>query len=132
LFGEYGGYGPGEQLRDFVWVGDVVAVNLWFFDHPTASGVFNLGTGRAQSFNEVALAVVQSLSAKKPASLAQAQALGLIEYIPFPDALRGKYQCFTQADLAALRGAGCDHVFADVQTGVAQYMQALSAAPTTA
>ena len=126
LFGEYGGYGPGEQLRDFVWVGDVVAVNLWFFDHPTASGVFNLGTGRAQSFNEVALAVVQSLSPQKPASLAQAQAQGLIEYIPFPDALRGKYQCFTQADLGALRGAGCDHVFADVQTGVTRYMQWLA------
>jgi ADP-L-glycero-D-manno-heptose 6-epimerase len=105
-----------------------VAVNLWFFDHPSASGVFNLGTGRAQSFNEVALAVVQSMSAQKPAGLAQAQAQGLIEYIPFPDALRGKYQCFTQADLSALRGAGCDHVFADVQTGVAQYMQALSMA----
>ena len=132
LFGEYGGYGPGEQLRDFVWVGDVVAVNLWFFDHPTASGVFNLGTGRAQSFNEVALAVVQSLSAQKPTSLVQAQAQGLIEYISFPDALRGKYQCFTQADLGALRGAGCDHVFADVQTGVAQYMQALSVAATPA
>jgi ADP-L-glycero-D-manno-heptose 6-epimerase len=52
----------------------------------------------------------------------------LIEYIPFPDALRGKYQCFTQADLSALRRAGCDHVFADVHTGVTQYMQALSAA----
>jgi ADP-L-glycero-D-manno-heptose 6-epimerase len=90
--------------------------------------VFNLGTGRAQSFNEVALAVVQSLSTSKPVDLAQAQAQGLIEYIPFPDALRGKYQCFTQADLGALRGAGCDHVFADVQTGVAQYMQALAVA----
>jgi ADP-L-glycero-D-manno-heptose 6-epimerase len=130
LFGEYGGYGPGEQLRDFVWVGDVVAVNLWFFDHPQASGVFNLGTGRAQSFNEVALAVVQSLSAQPALNLAQAQAQGLIEYTPFPDALRGKYQCFTQADLSALRRAGCDHVFADVQTGVAQYMQALSVAAT--
>ena len=71
---------------------------------------------------------MQSLSAQKPTSLVQAQAQGLIEYIPFPDALRGKYQCFTQADLGALRGAGCDHVFADVQTGVAQYMQALSVA----
>ena len=130
LFGEYGGYGPGQQLRDFVWVGDVVAVNLWFFDHPKASGVFNLGTGRAQSFNEVALAVVQSLSAQKQLSLAQAQAQRLIDYIAFPDALRGKYQCFTQADLSALRRAGCDHVFADVQSGVAQYMQALSAAPS--
>jgi hypothetical protein len=61
-----------------------------------------------------------------PQRLAQAQALGLIEYIPFPDALRGKYQCFTQADLGALRGAGCDHVFADVQTGVTRYMQWLA------
>ena len=128
LFGEYGGYGPGEQMRDFVWVGDVVAVNLWFFDHPKASGIFNLGSGRAQSFNDVALAVVQSQSGQAHMNLAQAQAQGLIEYIPFPDALRGKYQCFTQADLSALRRAGCDHVFADVHTGVTQYMQALSAA----
>jgi ADP-L-glycero-D-manno-heptose 6-epimerase len=78
----------------------------------------------------VALAVVQSLSAQPALNLAQAQAQGLIEYTPFPDALRGKYQCFTQADLSALRRAGCDHVFADVQTGVAQYMQALSVAAT--
>lgn len=127
LFGEYGGYGPGEQMRDFVFVGDVVAVNLWFFDHPQASGIFNLGSGRAQSFNEVALAVVQSQRGQA-LDLAQAQAQGLIEYIPFPDALRGKYQCFTQADLRALRGIGCAHVFADVHTGVTQYMQALSAA----
>jgi ADP-L-glycero-D-manno-heptose 6-epimerase len=127
LFGEYGGYGPGEQTRDFVFVDDVVAVNLWFFDHPEKSGVFNLGTGRAQPFNDVAVAVVNALKGGVPDAATAAQQ-GLLEYIPFPDALRGKYQCYTQADLTALREAGCEHAFADVATGVAKYMQVLSAA----
>jgi ADP-L-glycero-D-manno-heptose 6-epimerase len=129
LFGEYGGYAAGEQQRDFVFIDDVVAVNLWFFDHPEKSGIFNVGTGRAQPFNDVAAAVVNALRADPgpPAfDPRTAASKGLIEYIPFPDALRGKYQCYTQADLAALRAAGCDHVFADVQTGVARYMAALA------
>ena len=120
LFGEYGGYGPGGQMRDFVSVDDVVAVNLWFFDHPTQSGIFNLGTGRAQPFNDVAAAVVGSL--QQSAKVAE-----VLQYIPFPDSLRGKYQSYTQADMTALRAAGCNHVFADVQTGVARYMQWLLA-----
>ncbi|MDP3336898.1 MAG: ADP-L-glycero-D-mannoheptose-6-epimerase, partial [Rhodoferax sp.] len=61
-----------------------------------------------------------------PLTLAQLGTEGLLEYIPFPDALRGKYQCYTQADLGALRATGCDHVFADVQTGVTQYVQWLA------
>jgi ADP-L-glycero-D-manno-heptose 6-epimerase len=126
LFGEYGGYGPGEQTRDFVYVDDVVAVNLWFFDHPDKSGIFNLGTGRAQPFNDVALGVINALHPGGVQDAATAADLGLLDYIPFPDALRGKYQCYTQADLTALREAGCDHTFADVATGVAKYMQALS------
>ena len=125
LFGEYGGYGPGGQTRDFVFVDDVVAVNLWFFDHPGKSGIFNLGTGRAQPFNDVAVAVVNALKGGVP-DAASAVQQGLLEYIPFPDALRGKYQCYTQADLAALREAGCDHAFADVSTGVGEYMRELS------
>jgi ADP-L-glycero-D-manno-heptose 6-epimerase len=125
LFGEYGGYGPGEQTRDFVFVDDVVAVNLWFFDHPEKSGIFNLGTGRAQPFNDVAVAVVNTLNGGGVPDAAAAAQQGLLEYVPFPDALRGKYQCYTQADLSMLRAAGCDHVFADVATGVAQYMQVL-------
>ncbi len=128
LFGEYGGYGPGQQLRDFVFVDDVVAVNLWFYDHPGVSGIFNLGTGRAQPFNDVALALVNSLRSARgePAlALAQLAADGLVEYVPFPDALRGKYQSYTQADLTALRAAGCDHAFADVATGVAAYAKTL-------
>jgi ADP-L-glycero-D-manno-heptose 6-epimerase len=130
LFGEYGGYGPGEQKRDFVFVDDVVAVNLWFLDHPAQSGIFNLGTGRAQPFNDVAVAVVNALApqaAQASLDLGAAATRGLIEYIPFPDALRGKYQCHTEADLTALRATGCDHVFADVRTGVGTYMAALSA-----
>jgi len=130
LFGEYGGYGPGEQRRDFVFIDDVVAVNLWFLDHPDKSGIFNLGTGRAQPFNDVATAVVNALRPdpnQPPLDTAAAARAGLIEYVPFPDALRGKYQCYTQADLGALRAAGCDHVFADVQSGVSRYMAELSA-----
>jgi ADP-L-glycero-D-manno-heptose 6-epimerase len=130
LFGEYGGYAAGEQRRDFVFIDDVVAVNLWFFDHPDKSGIFNLGTGRAQPFNDVAVAVVNALRPDRdqPAlDAAGAAAKGLIQYIPFPEALRGKYQSYTQADLSALRAVGCEHVFADVRTGVSRYMAELAA-----
>lgn len=129
LFGEYGGYGPGGQMRDFVFIDDVVAVNLWFLDHPEQSGIFNLGTGKAQPFNDVALAVVNTLRKGQnaaPLSLEDAAGRGLIDYIDFPPALVGKYQSYTQADLGALRAAGCDHAFADVQTGVTAYMQWLN------
>jgi ADP-L-glycero-D-manno-heptose 6-epimerase len=131
LFGDYGGYGPGQQSRDFVFVDDVVAVNLWFLEHPQCSGIFNLGTGRAQPFNDVALATVNAARAhagEAALPLDALVALGLVEYTPFPDALVGKYQSFTQADLGALRATGCDHVFADVATGVRAYVDWLSTA----
>ena len=129
LFGDYGGYPAGAQMRDFVFIDDVVAVNLWFFDHPEISGIFNLGSGRAQPFNDVASSVVNALrqsNSQAPLTLKGLTAEGLLEYIAFPDALRGKYQCYTQADLSALRATGCDHAFADVQTGVAKYVQWLA------
>ena len=129
LFGEYGGYGPGGQMRDFVFIDDVVAVNLWFLDHPEQSGIFNLGTGKAQPFNDVAISVINALrKTQNEASLNIEEAVrgGLIDYIAFPSALVGKYQSYTQANLSALRAAGCDHAFADVQTGVAAYMQWLN------
>ena len=129
LFGKYGGYAAGSQMRDFVFIDDVVAVNLWFFDHPEISGIFNLGTGRSQPFNDVASSVVNALrqsNGQAPLTLEALVSKGLLEYIPFPDALRGKYQCYTQADLSALRATGCDHDFADVQTGVARYVQWLA------
>lgn len=126
LFGEYGGYAAGGQMRDFVYIDDVVAVNLWFFDHPGQSGIFNLGSGRAQPFNDVASSVVNSmrdLQGESALPLPSIVEQSLVEYIPFPDALRGKYQCYTQADLSALRATGCNHAFVDVQTGVGRYVQ---------
>lgn len=129
LFGSYGGYGPGQQVRDFVHVDDVVAVNLWFLQHGGASGIFNLGSGRAQPFNDVAQAVVNgchAIAGEAGSTLAELVSQGRIEYIDFPPALVGRYQCFTQADLAALRGAGCGHEFVDVQAGVSRYVQWLA------
>ncbi len=129
LFGEYNGYGAGEQTRDFVSVEDVTAVNLHFFDHPGKSGIFNLGTGRAQPFNDIASTVVNALRAMEGEAALPLDELvlrGLIEYIPFPDALRGKYQCFTQADQSKLRAAGYDAPFLTVQEGVDRYVRWLS------
>jgi ADP-L-glycero-D-manno-heptose 6-epimerase len=132
LFGAYGGYGAGEQQRDFVYIDDVVAVNLWFLEHPDRSGVFNLGTGRAQAFNDVARATVnacRSLRGEDALALEQLVTRKLIQYVDFPPALVGKYQCHTQADLAALRAAGCDLKFADVASGVKRYVDWLAATP---
>lgn len=129
LFEGCDGYGNGEQKRDFVYVGDVAKVNLFFLDHPQTSGIFNLGTGRAQSFNELAVANVNScraLAGEPAQSLEALLKQGFIEYIPFPDALRGKYQSFTQADLTRLRAAGYTDSFASVEEGVAHYVKWLN------
>jgi ADP-L-glycero-D-manno-heptose 6-epimerase len=128
LFDAYGGYGSGQQMRDFVFIDDVVAVNLWFFDHPNQSGVFNLGSGHAQPFNDVAQAVINALRISdglEALSLEQMVDDRLIEYVDFPQALVGKYQCYTEANLENLRSTGCDHLFADVATGVFAYAQHL-------
>ena len=112
LFGEYGSYAKGEQKRDFVYVGDVVDVNLWFYDHPEHSGIFNLGTGRSQPFNDIAHSVIKWFKADASA----------LVYIDFPEHLKGHYQCFTQADLTKLRATGCNVVFKTVQEGVKLYL----------
>ena len=128
LFEGWGGFGDGEQSRDFVSVEDVVKVNLHFLEHPDLTGVFNLGTGRAQPFNDVACAVINACRAnegKAALTLAHIRAEGLIEYIPFPEALKGKYQSYTQADVQQLRAAGYDGGFLDVDAGVARYVAAL-------
>jgi ADP-L-glycero-D-manno-heptose 6-epimerase len=115
LFQGCDGYADGEQRRDFIYVGDTVAVNLWFLDHPEVSGIFNTGTGRSQTFNEVANAVLHY------------HKRGHIEYIPFPEHLRGCYQSFTEANLQKLRAAGCQHQFKNVAEGVQLYMEWLNA-----
>ena len=127
LFDGSAGYGPGEQMRDFISVEDVVAVNLFFLDHPGISGIFNVGTGRAQSFNDVACATVNAIRrarGDKEFSLDELRAARAIEYVPFPAQLVGKYQSFTQADMSALRAAGYDHPFLDVEAGVGRYVAA--------
>ncbi len=128
LFEGCDGYPNGGQLRDFVSIEDVVRVNMYFLDHPNRSGIFNLGTGKAQSFNDVAVATINTLRAAegKPAlSLAELQRQGLISYIPFPDQLRGKYQSYTQADIGALLGSGYIEPFLSVEQGVARYVEQL-------
>lgn len=128
LFGGWDGYVDGGQLRDFIYVDDVVDVNLFFLDHPQKSGIFNCGTGRAQPFNDVARTVVNTLRASRDLPELPLQELvsqKAIQYIAFPDDLKGRYQSHTQADLTQLRAAGYDKPFRDVQTGVAHYVRAL-------
>jgi len=115
LFDGSDGYGPGEQLRDFVHVDDVASVNLWFLEHGGRRGIFNLGTGKARSFNDVARAVVAW------------HRHGTIRYIPFPAHLAGSYQSFTEADLTTLRLAGYNDEFIGIEEGVRSYLDVLKA-----
>jgi len=132
LFTGSDGYADGEQRRDFIHVDDVVNVNLYFLEHRGLSGIFNCGTGRAQSFNDVARAVVNGVRTgrgESELSLDEMVAEGLIEYIPFPPQLVGKYQSFTEADLALLRAAGYDADFMPVEQGVGSYVVQLLGEP---
>jgi len=115
LFAGCDGYGDGEQRRDFIYIDDVVDVNLWFLDNPDKSGIVNLGTGSCQSFKDVAMAVIGWFGR------------GEIEYIPFPDHLRGRYQSFTEADMSTLRALGYQRPFRTVEAGVPLYMDWLQA-----
>ena len=128
LFTGSGGFGDGEQRRDFVSVDDCVKINLYLLDHPEKSGIFNAGTGAAQSFNDVAVAVVNACreaAGEGALTLAALRERGVIQYIAFPDDLRGRYQSYTQADLSKLRAAGYDAPFLTVEQGVARYCQTL-------
>jgi ADP-L-glycero-D-manno-heptose 6-epimerase len=125
LFVGSDGYGDGEQRRDFIHVDDTVAVNLWMLEHGGVSGIFNCGTGRAQTFNEVAAAVINTLRGTRASPQELAEEM-LIQYIPFPPQLHGKYQSHTQADLSRLRAAGLPGEFMSVQEGVAAYVKELT------
>ena len=121
LFEGSDGYGDGEQQRDFVHVDDAVSVNLWLLENRGISGVFNCGTGHAQTFNDVAAAVINT-AAGTEFSLDELVQKNFIEYIPFPAQLVGKYQSYTQADLSRLREAGYPGKFQRVEEGVAAYV----------
>ena len=131
LFGGWDGYPDGGQMRDFISVRDVVDVNLHFLDHPTQSGIFNCGTGRAQPFNDVAMAVVNTMRQLRGDPALPLEALvaeGLLRYVGFPDDLKGRYQSYTQADVTALRAAGYSAPMRDVQAGVSEYVRELHGA----
>jgi ADP-L-glycero-D-manno-heptose 6-epimerase len=113
LFEGSHGCGDGEQRRDFIHVDDIVDIVLWFLDHPETSGVFNAGTGKSATFNELARAVIDYYGR------------GSIRYIPFPPALESSYQSFTEADVEALRTAGYTAAFTNIRAGVAKYLAAL-------
>ena len=128
LFDGGDGFAAGEQRRDFVSVDDVVAVNLDFLDHSDRSGIFNLGTGTAATFNEVACATinaVRSAEGNQAQALPELVAAGAITYVPFPPALVGKYQSYTQADLTRLRAAGYRAPMIGVAEGVPRYVERL-------
>ena len=130
LFEGSGGYADGEQRRDFVSVEDVVKLNLFFLERPDLGGVFNAGTGRAQSYNDVAVAAIngaREAAGEAALTLDELRARGAIEYIRFPDDLKGKYQSFTQADMGAVRAAGYQEPFLTVEQGVARYCRQLAA-----
>ncbi|MGE4370126.1 MAG: ADP-glyceromanno-heptose 6-epimerase [Burkholderiaceae bacterium] len=131
LFGGWDGYPNGGQQRDFIYIDDVVDVNLHFLFESTVSGIFNCGTGRAQPFNDVARAVVNALrrhGGQSQSSLDDLVHSQQVQYIDFPDDLKGRYQSHTQADLTQLRAAGYTAGFLDVEQGVNRYVDALVAA----
>ena len=117
LFEGSDGYDDGEQRRDFIYVEDVVKVNLWFLKNKNISGIFNLGTGKSQTFNEIADAVIDWN--KK----------GKVKYIKFPEKLTGAYQSFTEANISKLREAGYEEEFVDVKEGVKRYLDNLEGWP---
>jgi ADP-L-glycero-D-manno-heptose 6-epimerase len=130
LFEGSDGYADGEQKRDFIYVQDVVSANLFFLDNPNLSGIYNIGTGRAETFNEIAVSVINTVRASKgeeALTLSEMCKRGFIKYVVFPEALRGKYQSFTQADIGALRGAGYSKQFLSVSDGVEDYIKKLLA-----
>jgi ADP-L-glycero-D-manno-heptose 6-epimerase len=112
LFTGTDGYADGEQRRDFVFVGDVVRVNLALAEGTMRSGIFNVGTGESRSFNDVANIIVEGIGT------------GAIEYVPFPESLSGRYQSFTQADLSGLRDAGYGERFSSLEDGIAKSVAA--------
>jgi ADP-L-glycero-D-manno-heptose 6-epimerase len=124
LFVGSGGYADGEQRRDFVYVDDVVDVNLWFLERRHVSGIYNCGTGRAQTFNQLAAATINAVQGTRLTAKELAER-GVIEYVPFPQGLRDKYQSYTEADLARLRTAGYVGEFKSVEQGVAAYVAQL-------
>jgi ADP-L-glycero-D-manno-heptose 6-epimerase len=117
LFEGTDGYADGEQRRDFVYVGDVIGVNVFFAKSGPHKGIFNVGSGQSRSFNDVARILIRQLGR------------GEIQYIPFPESLRGKYQSFTESDISQLRSAGYLKPFHSLEEGIKAFCESLQAKP---
>jgi ADP-L-glycero-D-manno-heptose 6-epimerase len=125
LFEGSDGYDNGQQIRDFISVEDVIKVNLFFLDNQNISGIFNVGTGKGQTFNDVAVATInacRSHQGKNELTIEEMLDQGIIQYIPFPEALKGKYQSYTQANIDGLRLHGYETEFMSVEEGVPRYI----------
>lgn len=105
-------YGDGEQRRDFIYVDDLARVILWLLDNPNANGIFNLGTGQARTYNDLAAAIFGALD-KKPE----------IEYVPTPESIRNSYQYYTQADMTKLKDAGYPYPFTSLEDAIGSYVR---------
>ena len=115
LFKSYNkAYADGEQKRDFIYVKDAIEVMYYLFTNPKVTGIFNLGTGKARSWNDLAKAMFAALD-KEP----------VIEYIEMPENLREKYQYFTQADMTKLSETGCRHAFSSLEDSIKDYLEYL-------
>ncbi|WP_122038483.1 ADP-glyceromanno-heptose 6-epimerase [Asaia bogorensis] len=108
----------GAQSRDFIWVGDLIDVMLWLYDHPDVSGLFNCGTGTARSYVDLANAVCDAAGVPRR-----------IEFIDMPEALQGQYQSYTCADMSRLRAAGYDRPFTTLEAGITRYVRDYLATP---
>ena len=123
LFGEHAGYTAGTHTRDFIYVGDIIDVKLKFWQNKLASGIYNLGTGKAEPFNNIAVSMVNEYrkdQGKSTVNLEELVKLNILEYINFPQSLHGKYQSYTQANLDNLRTV-VQHDFLNVAHGVEKY-----------
>jgi ADP-L-glycero-D-manno-heptose 6-epimerase len=105
-------YEDGGQLRDFVWVGDCVDVMIWLYENPSVNGLFNIGTGKARSFKDLATSTFKA-NGKEPK----------INYIDMPESLRDKYQYYTQAEMSKLREAGYTKPFTELEDGITKYVK---------
>jgi ADP-L-glycero-D-manno-heptose 6-epimerase len=114
LFMGYGNIKDGEQSRDFIYIDDVISIVMFFIDNPLKKGIFNVGTGKSRSFNQLAGILIDCCGA------------GEVEYIPFPEKLKGKYQNYTQAELGALRSVGYDNEFISLENGIKKYAEILN------
>jgi ADP-L-glycero-D-manno-heptose 6-epimerase len=109
LFSDYDGYAPGEQSRDFVYVDDVIKLNLWCWKHNIQNGIYNCGTGVARPFNDLAK------------NLIEVHGSGELEYIPFPEHLKAAYQSYTCANPTKLQAAGYQESWVTLEDGLKQY-----------